>query len=106
MNTTVVDSPAAWMAEDLRADRSWIFTLDERAQNDLREAVRTAYRRDKPLFEYTRSDGDPGTAAPVIAKAFAETKHGRGVALVRGLPREGLSEDEFRLLTWLIGLHT
>ena len=27
------------------------------------------------------------------------------MALVRGLPREGLTEDEFRLLTWAIGLH-
>ena len=105
MSTVAIESPAAWTAEDLRSDESWIFRLDERAQRDLRQAVRSAYDSQKSLFDYRRCDFDLGSAAPVIADAFAEVKRGRGLALVRGLPREDMNEDDFRLLTWAIGLH-
>jgi hypothetical protein len=105
MSTTAFDFPAAWKAEDLRADESWIFTLDARATRDLAEAVHKAKAPGKALFDYTRDDFDLGAARSVIAEAFRETKRGRGIALVRGLPREGLSPEDFQLLTWAIGLH-
>ena len=105
MSTIATGSPAAWKAKDLRADESWIFTLDERARGHLTEAVRKARDPAKTLLDYRREDFDLGPAWPVIAAAFRETKRGRGIALVRGLPREDLSAEDFELLTWAIGLH-
>ena len=69
------------------------------------QAIRQAYRPGQPLIEYRRDDFDFGAALPVLHAAFAETRDGRGIALVRGLPRDALSEPEFELLTWAIGLH-
>lgn len=97
--------PAAWHAAELEADPGWLFTLDDRARCDLVAALTQAIDRDKSLFDYRREDFDLGSAGPVIAAAFAEMQHGRGVALIRGLPREGLDEKDFELLTWGIGLH-
>jgi hypothetical protein len=105
MSIIATQSPAAWTAADLQEDQRWIFVLDERARRDLTEALRKARDPDKTLFDYRRADFDLGSAAPVIAAAFAETRRGRGTALVRGLPRENMSEGDFRLLTWAIGLH-
>jgi hypothetical protein len=105
MTTTVFDSPAAWTAEDLRADQTWIFTLDVHAKRDLAEAVRRAKVPGQPLFDYRRRDFELGSAWPTIAAAFREVKRGLGTALVRGLPREGLDVQDFELLTWAIGLH-
>lgn len=99
------DTPAAWTAAELDADRRWLFTLDERARCDLVAALTRALDRDKSHFDYCRDDFDLGSAYPVLAAAFAEMQRGRGVALVRGLPREGLDEKDFELLTWGIGLH-
>jgi hypothetical protein len=99
------DSPAAWSVADLEADRSWVFSLDERARAQMLGAVRTARVPDKPLFEYHREDFDLGPAWTVITAALREAHHGRGLALVRGLPRAGLSEAEFELMNWAIGLH-
>ena len=98
-------TPAAWTAAELDADRRWLFTLDDRARRDLLAAVRKAQDPAKTLLDYCRDDFDLGSAAPVIAAAFEEVRRGRGVALVRGLPREGLDEKTFELLTWAIGLH-
>lgn len=99
------DTPAAWTAAELESDRRWLFTLDDDARCDLVAALTRAIDRDKSLFDYCREDFDLGRAGPMIAAAFKEMQHGRGVALIRGLPREGLDEKDFELLTWGIGLH-
>ena len=95
---------ADWLAADLRADQSWIVTLPPEAGQTLIATVRASFVPGRPLLEYGRDDFDLGIAEAPIAKAFGEAKHGRGLALVQGLPRTDLSEDEFALLTWAIGL--
>ena len=100
-----VETSAAWTAAELEADRRWLFTLDDRARGDLVAALARANDPGKSLFDYRREDFDLGSAGPVITAAFKEMQHGRGVALLRGLPRDGLDEKDFELLTWGIGLH-
>jgi len=101
----IMDSPAAWTAAELDSDRRWLFTLDDQARRDLVAAVRKAQDPGKTLLDYHREEFDLGSASPAIAAAFEEVRRGRGVALVKGLPREGLDEKSFELLTWAIGLH-
>ena len=96
---------AVWTVDDLRADQRWICELDDRAARDLTAAVRKAADPDKTLFDYRRDDFDLGSAWPVIAGALREVRDGTGFAILRGMPRDGLSEREFELLTWAIGLH-
>jgi hypothetical protein len=105
MQPMMVGSRAAWLAEDLHTDPGWIITLDEAARRDLLAAVRRARDPDRALFDYRRDDFDLGAAWRPIAAALEEVKRGRGVALLRGLPRDDVSEAEFELLTWAIGLH-
>ena len=98
--------PQAWNAAQLEADRArWTFALDDRARRDLAAALKKARDPEKTLFDYRREDFDLGAAWPAIAAAFEETKRGRGVALVKGLPRDGIDEKGFELLTWGLGLH-
>ncbi len=99
------DSPACWRAAELEGDQRWIFMLDDRARRDLLAALRKARDPGKTLFDYRRGDFDFGAGWAAIAAAFEEAQRGRGVALVRGLPRESLDEQDFELLTWAIGLH-
>lgn len=105
MNAAPFDSPAAWNAAQLDADKRWLFALDDRARRDLTAALAKARDPDKSLLEYRREDFDLGCAWPTIAAAFGEAKRGRGVALIRGLPRADIDEKGFELLTWAIGLH-
>lgn len=98
--------PAAWRVADLDRDRNWVFTVDDAARAHLTRAVKQAYVLERPLMDYTRQDIDLGPAGPVIAAAVAEAHCGRGIALVKGLPRAGLEEKEFEFLNWAIGLHS
>jgi alpha-ketoglutarate-dependent taurine dioxygenase len=97
---------AAWSVDDLNANTSWIFQLDDRARSDLTHAVRTAADPDRALLDYRRDEFDLGSASPVITAALREVRDGTGFAILRGMPREGLTAAEFELLTWAIGLHT
>ena len=96
---------AAWHAADLDRDRRWVFRLAD----DEREAMRGALRRGavegKRLLAYRQADFDFGAALAPVRRALHEAQHGLGAALVRNLPREGLSAAEFELLTWALGLH-
>jgi len=99
-------SPAAWNAAELERDRKrWHFALDDKARRDLLAALKKASDPDKTLLDYRREDFELGSGWPVIAAAFKEAQHGRGVALIKGLPRDSLDEKAFELLTWAIGLH-
>jgi hypothetical protein len=99
-------SRTAWSVPELAADPSWVFSLSDAVAGEMAQAVRRAHRPGQPLIEYRRDDFEFGAALPVLHAAFAELRDGRGIALVRGLPRDALSEQEFELLTWAIGLHT
>src|ERR1700744_4133141 len=96
---------AAWTVDDLQADPSWVFELDDQARRDLTAAVRTAADPAKALLDYRRDDFDLGSAWPVIAAALREIRDGTGFVILRGLPRDGLTAAEFELLTWAIALH-
>lgn len=100
------DTPAAWTVESLNSDPTWIYAIDDRGRRDLTQAVRRARDPAKTLFDYRRDDFDLGSAWPIIAGAVKQIKDGTGFALLRGLPRDGLSAEDFELMTWAIGLHT
>ena len=105
MTLMAVDSPAAWRVSDLEGDRDWVFNLDDASRAHIAKAVKSAWLADKPLLDYTREDFDLGPGWNVVHAAIDEAHHGRGLALVRGLPRDGLNEKEFELMNWAIGLH-
>jgi hypothetical protein len=105
MRLVDIDTRAAWTVADLEGDTRWIETLDDAARRDLTNAVRAAHDPARSLFDYQRADFDLGRAWTPITRCLREIKEGRGFALLRGLPRDGLSSAEFELLTWAIGLH-
>jgi hypothetical protein len=106
MDLTDKQAAASWRAGELERDRGWVFTIDEGARDQLARTTRAAYDPERPLFDYSREDFDLGPAGDTIAAAVREAHHGRGLALVHGLPREDLGEEEFRLLNWAIGLYS
>ncbi|MEN3354288.1 MAG: hypothetical protein V7640_2446 [Betaproteobacteria bacterium] len=103
MNT---DIAAAWRVVDLEREKNWTFDLDDKARRDLVVALDRSQDRSKTLLDYRKDDFDLGSAWRVIKTALDEVKHGRGVALIHGLPRESLDDRQFELLTWAIGLHS
>ena len=80
--------PAAWRAQDLADDRSWVVELDD--------AHRAELLGDDPALP---------TLAPLLARCRRELQLGRGVLLVRGVPVEGLDDERCRTVFTLLGQH-
>lgn len=98
-------SAAAWTAAEVAADTRWQLQLDDAERAELLSAVRTSHRPGRPLLAYRRADFPLQRCLPTLARAFAQVRGGRGLALVKGLPRAGLSAEQFAFMTWGIGLH-
>ena len=96
---------ARWTRADLDSAPDWVYQLDDSQAMHLKAMAEGAFDPDRPLFDYILSDFDLGPAEATIRSAFQEAQHGRGIALVKGLPRDGMSEDLFKLLNWGIGLN-
>jgi hypothetical protein len=99
------DSSAAWRADDMVNDQSWIFRIEDEAATQMAAAVLRGYDADRPLFDYAPSDFDFGPGLDTVRASVREAHFGRGFALTKGLPRGHLSADQFQLLVWGIGLH-
>ena len=96
-------SPEAWTVREVEGDRRWVYELSAAESAALLSAVRGADNR--PLLDWRREDFALDAALPTLARAFAEVRDGRGMALVKNLPRAGVTPAQFRLMTWAIGLH-
>jgi hypothetical protein len=95
----------AWTASDLINDPSWIYQLTESEGLELLHVTRAGRVVDKPLLAYRKTDFCLYNIPNALTASFREVRDGRGVALVKGLPRVGVSTEEFELMTWVIGLH-
>lgn len=104
MDGALLDMAAAWRVADLN-DRAWVYQIDDKARSHLAAITKKAFDPDRHLFDYVREDFDLGPAAATIAAAMRDGLHGRGLSLLKGMPRQELSEAEFRVLTWGIGLN-
>lgn len=102
-------SRAAWTVAEVEADKSWTYALSETESAELLAVVRAAAQKagpaDKPILDWRRKDFALDKSIATLAAAFREVRDGRGMALVKNLPREGVTPAEFRLMTWAIGLH-
>ena len=99
------DTSAAWRVEDLVSDQSWVFTIEDSARKELAKTAKKAFDSTRSLFDYSKDDFDLGPGFDTIAAAAREAYFGRGLTLVKGLPRNGMSEEEFQLMIWAVGLH-
>src|SRR3954468_24931214 len=98
-------SPAFWTVPEIEADRSWIYRLSASAGAELLAAVRSAGDAGRPILDWRRDDFVLRESIATLAAAFREVRDGRGMALVKNLPRDGVTPAEFKLMTWAIGLH-
>lgn len=99
-------SPAAWTVREVETDRSWVYPLPAAGSAALLAAVRAVGDPDgRPLLDWTRQGFALDEALPTLARAFREVRDGRGMALVKNLPRAGVTPAEFLMMTWAIGLH-
>ena len=99
-----VRTPSAWEIEDLKSTHDWCFEIDEADRKQLTASIKSVFDKDRVLFDYLPDEFDFGSSLKVIENAIKQAHHGKGLSIVKGLPRKELNHEEFRLLSWAIGL--
>ena len=102
----IFEAPSAWEIEDLRSTNDWYFEIDEADRKQITASIKSVFDKDRDLFSYSSDEFDFGSSWKIIKNAVKEAHHGKGLSIVKGLPRENLNHEEFRLLSWAIGLRT
>jgi len=96
--------PQAWFGPDM-ADRTgeWLHRLTAAEVVDLAAAVDHAGERD--ILDLGRADFPLPALAPTLARIRRDVLHGRGFALIRGVPVERWTVRQAAVAYWALGTH-
>ena len=100
----IFEAPSAWEIEELRSTNDWCFEIDQADRKQITTSIKSVFDKDRDLFDYSPDEFNLGSSWAIIERALLEAHHQKGLSIVRGLPREDLNHEEFRLLSWAIGL--
>ena len=99
------DTSAAWNPDQLKEKKDWIFEINKEASDYIAENIKKVFEPKKDLFDYSRDEFDLGPILENVSNAAKKAYYGYGLSLIKGLPRNTLNNQEFKLLIWAIGLH-
>ena len=98
-----ITGPRAWQRGTLDPPATWYQTLSPGCSRLLEHAVNDWRRAPSPVTEL-RAVGAAWTACQTeLQPARAALESGRGFVILRGLPQDGYSPQEFQAMYWLVG---
>ncbi len=97
--------PAAWIGPEIAARGDWIAPLSAADLAELDAAMRTVLAAGTPLGQLTAADFPLPTLGPRLAALRDELLHGRGFALLRGLPVDRYGAEERAAIFLGVGAH-
>jgi hypothetical protein len=103
--TREIRGPMAWQGEELARSTDWIHPLAPADLDELDAALRLLRQRGLRWPGFTRAEFPLPTLAGRLGQVSHELEHGRGLALLRGLPVERYAGEELRDLFWGLGSH-
>lgn len=99
--------PSVWHGPELTGSGAdgWTAQLEPGHVRELHVALRVAQRRGVPLLKLTEADFPLPHAAAGLRRIAHELEHGRGFAVIKGLPVKRLNPIAVSTLFWGIGRH-
>jgi hypothetical protein len=100
-----VADASAWRAADLDRDKSWCVTLTPPQIAEIDAALHACKARGLTLPRIGREDFPLPSLDPVLRRAVADLRDGRGVFLLRGFPVAAYSMEDLQTVFWGVGTH-
>ena len=97
----------AWRASSFRSPADYVVELTQSDRGEIKVALAALERggRLPPVHAISEDDFRFGKLSEKLARAYMEVRSGKGFVLLRGLPIEGLSLDQYSAAVWGVGLH-
>lgn len=100
-----VDDPAGWLGDDFSGPRDWTHVLSPGEIADVDAAVAAIEARGLDIVDIGRGDFDLPVLGPVLTDIERALLHGRGFAVLRGLPVGRMSRRQVGIAFYGIGTH-
>lgn len=100
-----IQDASAWTSQDLENDRSWEFALNAQQSAELESALRTAKEHNLQLAEITAENFALPSLREPLQRLLNELRHGRGFALLRGVPTEDYAFADLEKIYWGLCAH-
>lgn len=100
-----VGGPGAWFGPDLVGAHNWAYVLSEAERGEFTAAMRHALARHDDIARIAKGDFPLPCLGHRLDELRREVVHGRGFALLRNFPVEGLAFKEIACMYWGLGLH-
>jgi len=97
----------AWRAASFKDSSDYLLELGRDGREEILAAL-AALERDArlaPAHALAKADFPFGELGRKLARACGEVRSGRGFVVLRGLPFEGLSLEQYTAAVWGVGLH-
>ena len=102
---TIVESKADWRGPDMLKRNDWIHRVTDVEADEIRASLKAAQSRGVNFDTISRDNFPLPRFGKVLADALDCLENGAGLMVLRGLPMEGLSKDDARLMYWGLGKH-
>jgi hypothetical protein len=100
-----VEEPSVWYGPEMMKRSDWVHALSDADLAEIERAMRPLAERQADIARITKADFPLPKLAPKLATICEELLHGRGFALMRGLPVERWSMREAATAYFGIGSH-
>src|SRR5947209_17871863 len=97
----------AWKASSFKNPADYLVELTSGDRGEMRAALESLERsgRLSPVHALTKADFRFHGLRKKLERGYAEVRSGKGFVVLRGLPFEGLSLEQFTACAWGVGLH-
>jgi hypothetical protein len=97
----------AWKASTFTSPSDYLIELTSDDRGELLAAVQAVERAGRlaPVHALTKGDFRFDGLGTKLERAYEEVRSGKGFVVLRGLPFEGLSLQQFTAAAWCLGLH-
>src|SRR5215469_12103360 len=100
-----IDHSGAWKVADFKSPADYTIELDASHLRDIERAVHRIKAAGLGLDDLQREHFEVPSLRPVIDEIRHQIEDGRGFVVVRRLPVEDYSKDEFGMIFWGIGTY-
>lgn len=99
----IIDTPANWRGPDMLRRSDWIHQVTASEADEIRDALKDAQAQGVGFAEISRDNFVLPKFGAVLAHSLQLLEDGPGLSVLRGLPVEGLSKDDMRLMYFGLG---
>jgi hypothetical protein len=100
-----IDGPSAWYGGEMAKSDAWIHMLSSAEIDEVDAALTAVKTNGLEILQISRDAFKLPTLGTVLDGIRQELLHGRGFALIRGIPRERYTTADMAMIFWGIGAY-